>query len=139
MITTDKLKNIIVELGGCVSQYEHNFPVTMVFFESKIPNEISHQRFVVEFGLIPTSNESFVRENISEAINHYKDRNEKVLYVVGKRLTHSEHIRLGWVTMPAFLEKELSPDQIKDILHNPPDNLHLAGWEALNDYYGYLK
>jgi hypothetical protein len=137
MITTDKLKNIIVELGGRISQYDHSFPVTMLFFESKNLNDLSHQRFVVEFSLLPTSDESLLRKNISEIIDYYKDKN--VLFVVGKRLTLSDHIRIGWFEIPSFLEKELSPDRVKEILNNPPDNLHPAGWEALNDYLGYLK
>lgn len=139
MIAPDKLKNIIVELGGCISQYDHTFPITTIFLESKNPNEISHHRFVLEFSLMQISDEILLRKNISEIIDHYKNENKNVLFVVGKRLTLSDHIRIGWLEIPSFLEKELSPDKVKEILNNPPDNLHPAGWEALNDYLGYLK
>lgn len=141
-LTLDDIKNIITEEGGYVSPIKAPGPVTVIFTKCITPIYSGHniikeyyEKYAIEYGTVFFYDLEEFRKYIKEIIDNSPNKNIFSLYALGRKTDSLYMLRIGCLNNYYGEQVEVSVEEAKEIIKNPPENLSYEYVQDLKNIY----
>jgi len=141
-LTLDDIKNIIKEEGGYVSPITPPGPVTVIFTKCITPiysgnNIIKEQydKYSIEYQTMVFDDLEEFRKNAKKIIESSTKKTIFSLYTFIRKSDLEYMLRLGWLNNYYGEQVEVSVEEAKEIIKNPPKDVSYEYVQDLKNIY----